>query len=152
MKLNIKAIVLGWIVDFAGSFVMGGLIGIVIAASLVSSGVRPEQIAERITESPLMALGLVSGVLMSTLGGWVAASIARRDEVVHGAVTGLLSVAMYWLVIRSLSGAASSAWYDLVATVLAIPCATLGGYLRGRKHMRDLGTARNIAAPPIPEP
>jgi hypothetical protein len=152
MKLNIKAILIGWVVDFSGSFVMSGLIGIVIVASLVSNGVSPEQIAQHMTDSPLMALGLLSGLVMSTLGGWVAAGIARRDEVPHGAATGLLSVAMYWLVIRSLSGAASSAWYDLVATVLAIPCATLGGYLRGRKHMRDLGTARNIAAPPIPEP
>jgi hypothetical protein len=153
MKLNIKAILIGWITDLAGSFVTSILIGIVISVSLISGGTRPEQIAERMTNSPLMSIGLLLGLMMSTVGGWVAANVARRDEVAHGVATGLLSIVMYWLLTRSLSGGTSPAWYDLAATLLTIPCAALGGYLSSRKRSREIGPAQGDSPlPPIPEP
>jgi hypothetical protein len=52
-----------------------------------------------------------------------------------------------------MSGAAAlSSGYDLAATLLTIPCATLGGYLRGKKRDKEIGSMHGSAAPPIPEP
>jgi peptidoglycan/LPS O-acetylase OafA/YrhL len=144
MKLSIRAVLAGWIVDFVGSSVLFISIGFVEGVMDVDSA------------SPgLDVLYLPAGLTMSTAGGWVAAYIAHRDIVAHGAATGLLSITMFWLLELLLSlmdGLTSPSWYDLAATLLAIPCATLGGYLRGRKRDHEIGSTYGGAALPIPEP
>ena len=151
MKLSIKAVLIGWAVDLAGSLILGLPIGIMVGVS-VARGVKPEQIAARIANSPVEEIGLLLGLVMSILAGWVAANIARRHPISHGAATGLLSFASYWLINLMSGAAALSSGYDLAATLLTIPCATLGGYLRGKKRDKEIGSMHGSAAPPIPEP
>jgi heme O synthase-like polyprenyltransferase len=86
MKLNVKAVLIGYILSLAGSTVLGISIGFVEGYLGIGSA------------NPMLdVLCLLVDLVMSTTGGWVAANIARRDAVAHGAATGLLSITMYWL-------------------------------------------------------
>jgi hypothetical protein len=69
MKLNIKAILIGWVVGFAGAMVISVLLGIIIAVSLISGGVTPEQIPDRMSHSPLMSIGLPAGLIVHAVSG-----------------------------------------------------------------------------------
>jgi putative membrane protein (TIGR04086 family) len=143
MKLSIKAVLVGCVLSLVGSTVLGMSIGFAEVGLYMDSA------------NPLLdVLCLMVDLVMVTAGGWMAANIARRDAVAHGAVTGLLFITMYWLLELLLSvmdDLTSPAWYHLLATILTIPCATLGGYLRGRKRDHTIGSGHGSAAP-IPEP
>jgi hypothetical protein len=121
------------------------------AAVSLARGTQPQEIAARMASFPINEISLLIGLIMWTLGGWVAASIARRYALLHGAATGVLSLAMYWLML-GLMGSGTPAWYHAIVTVLTIPCAALGGYLRSRKPFTETGSTHGGSAPPIPEP
>ncbi|HEX8235510.1 MAG TPA: hypothetical protein VF600_06100 [Abditibacteriaceae bacterium] len=80
------------------------------------------------------------------------ANVARCDDVLHGAATGLFSFVMGWLLTFGKGSIILGIW-GTVAILLTIPCAALGGYLRGRKRLREIGPAQSGSPlPPIPEP
>jgi hypothetical protein len=83
MKLSIKAVLIGWAVDLAGSLILGLPIGIMVGVS-VARGVKPEQIAARMANSPVEGIGLLLGLVMSILAGWVAANIAPPSDFARG--------------------------------------------------------------------
>jgi hypothetical protein len=84
------------------------------------------------------ALRALSGLLCMTAGGYVAAWIARRAEVWHGALAAWPSVA---LGLAALGGgtASKTAWSDVAAWVLAPVVGAFGGYLRRRRAGGTVG-------------
>ncbi|MCK5140408.1 MAG: hypothetical protein KAQ85_11245, partial [Thermodesulfovibrionia bacterium] len=52
-KLNIKAVIIGWLVDTVGSFIFGILISVAAGIILASKGLTEEHIAGELTNSRL---------------------------------------------------------------------------------------------------
>ncbi len=77
------------------------------------------------------------GMLFASLGGWVAATICRKDELKVGlyvaVVIGL--VALFSLLVQWGKG---SAWSQVVAFVLIAPSALVGSWIRHRSKKDTL--------------
>jgi hypothetical protein len=80
------------------------------------------------------------------LGGYVAARLARRGEVVNGALSAYLCVGLG--IVSWVTGSASlPAWQHVVAFVVSPALGAVGGYLR----LKQVRSADNRSIPtPVP--
>ena len=89
----IKAIGLGLLTDLGGTLIASIAVGLMWAAN--NSNADPEQLNRVLTtpgSEPFNAM-LVLGLLMTLLGGYVCASVARRRSYVAPAIQGLILLA-----------------------------------------------------------
>jgi MFS family permease len=127
-KLNIKAIIIGWLVDTVGSFVAGIFIGIAAGIILVTKGISPEHIAEELSSSKSFRnISLFVGFSFTFIGGYIAAFIAKADELKHALIVGILSLIISVLFF-SITQTTEPNWQ--LISLFVIPFALLGGYLR----------------------
>ncbi len=127
-NLNIKAVIIGWLIDNVGTFIAEIFIGIITGFIFVSKGIPPDQIAEEFSNSAaLRNILLFVGFSFTFLGGYIAALIAKTDELKHALLVGVLSL-MTSLLLTSVISPQGSIYY-LIA-LFVIPFAVLGGYLR----------------------
>lgn len=127
-KLNIKAILIGWLVDTVGTFIVGFIIGIIAAVFLAAKGFGADQIAEELSNSAaLQKASLFIGFTLTFIGGYVAALIAKEDETKHALIVGILSLASS-LIITAAMPQQDPMLY--LISLFVIPFAMLGGYLR----------------------
>jgi hypothetical protein len=64
-------------------------------------------------------------------GGYIAAWLARRAEVPHAVVLGVVQMAMtIWVMLQINAG---PSWYWIAGIVLTLPAAWYGGLLRARR-------------------
>jgi hypothetical protein len=142
LVLNRRAIFWGWLVDTVLQFAVVGIIlsivtGLIFRMYLPDTE-NPEQlrdVTERVTNSlSFRILDMVTVLLPSLIGGYVAAQIAATLEVKHALVVGLLSfltAALIYLTLQLFGLAnADGRWADLMFFVLFVPSAMFGGYLR----------------------
>ena len=126
-KLNIKAVIIGWLVDTVGSFIFGILISVDAGIILASKGLTEEHIAGELTNSRLFVnILLFIGFLFTFLGGYVTAYIAKVDEFKHAFSMGILSFLTGLLF--TVGQTPEPIWYFI--SLFVIPFAVLGGYLR----------------------
>src|SRR5437868_4143185 len=89
---NYRAIFLGALVDVAGSLVVTTIVGLTAVTALLVRGEAAEAIVETLPGSlALVMLCAIGGALMSVAGGYAAAAIAGRAEMVHAMAAGLLA-------------------------------------------------------------
>ncbi|MFZ0271253.1 MAG: hypothetical protein WB524_09895 [Acidobacteriaceae bacterium] len=127
-RLSIKGAVLGGIVDVGSSFVLAIPVAIWI---VFRHGLNHHP--ARIPESPgLSATNLIVGLFTSVLGGFVAARIARHDELLNGAASSWLCLLL--AIVSIVIGLGND---TLVHKLLMLPagpiCGLFGGYL---SHLR----------------
>ena len=79
----------------------------------------------------MMAFGVCYTLLAATAGGFIAALIARRAELMHALVLGTLG-AISTLVIIIAAPATQRTVAMLVSGMLVIPATVLGGWMRRR--------------------
>jgi hypothetical protein len=86
----VKAILLGIAVDLGGSMVLGVVFGMIYATSLAAEGLSGDEIASRLQSIPLDSwyhiLALSLGLVLSVVGGYVCARIAKHNEYMLGAI------------------------------------------------------------------
>jgi hypothetical protein len=126
-KFNIKAIVIGLLVDTVGSFIFGILVSVAAVIILTSKGFTEEQITGELTNSRMfMNILLFSGFSFTFLGGYVTAFVAKEEELKHALFMGIVSfiISLLFTVVQ----ANEPVWYFI--TLFIIPFAVLGGYLR----------------------
>lgn len=147
-RVSLKAVALGAITDIVGTNLL--LLPVAIVATLgvpqSAGGSRPN-IAELFTEDlRLYGVALLLGSIASIAGGWVAARIARRDELLHGALSAIACVAggVYGLFAASDKLPLSQ---HLAFLVLSPALGALGGVLQARFAARR-ATAIEPHAPP----
>lgn len=78
---------------------------------------------------PLMLFMMSYSLLFSVLGGYVAALIARRKEMLHAFVLGVLQLAMGIMATIQFFDTAPL-WWHLTFLTLLIPASLFGGWLR----------------------
>ena len=133
-KLSVRGVLIGAIVDVITSFLLGVPLAIYAVSKLDLTHTPKVQIGSTITaaihgSSSLYAAQLLIGFGCSVLGGYVASWLAKRHELLNGALSSFLCLALGVYAITS--GKDSNAhWVQLLLLVASPACASLGGYLK----------------------
>ncbi len=135
--ISLKGIIIGAVVDFVGSMVVGFMVSAIYAANCVSSGGLTGAAAAEALQQCLMGsfsfliTCFASGLFLTMIGGYVAATIAKASELLNAGCVGVLGL-MFTIIgdLISMAKAPSPGWYMAAALILTLPAALLGGYLR----------------------
>ncbi len=96
----------------------------------------------RVESVPVLLLMMFYSLAFSALGGYVAAWLARRAEVKHAFILGVLQLAMGAVASYQMWDTAP-AWWHLTFLPLVLPANVLGGFLRAsRKRGPTVATKR----------
>ena len=150
--INVKAVAIGVAVDWIGTMVVSTVIGTVAGILLAVRGASLEQLPTQLAGSVsfLLTSGFF-GLLCTAAGGFVAAHIARGKEMRHAFAMGVFSL-LSGLLVAAIASDPSPLWYRLIFSLLVIPCALLGGYLRTVMKRSDIQPQPSVSQPPIPHP
>jgi hypothetical protein len=124
-RLRWKAILLGFVVDYAGSVTFGVISGIVVSFLHVSrGGVVAEAPQALLASSTYMTLGLVVGSLFVVVGGFIIGWLVPQARLLNGAALGALDI----LLGLTYHGEVPD-WYHYICLVVTMPCALFGAWL-----------------------
>jgi hypothetical protein len=121
-------------VDIVSSFILGIPFAIYVIAKIYSAHLPPEKIGSAVSaamsENTAIYFGqLFVGMCCSVLGGYVAARLARHDELLNGALAAFLCVCLGIYAIAS--GKDTHHLYIQILLLVSSPAlGLLGGYLR----------------------
>ena len=146
--VNLKAVVIGSLVELIGGTVAGAVALLAFSSVLRARGVPADQVKLYYEAIAFKVCGFAFSLSFSVLGGFVAARIAKRRELVHAGATGLVRIAESLLVL-AISGDATRLpiWHWVLIYVTVLPAALLGGYLghlRSRLPTQDGLTNRRL--------
>lgn len=129
-KLSLKAILLGWLTDIAGSIVASLLVSILATATRhAGSALAASQ--RRVI---VLAIALAAGAIATTLAGYVAGRIGRAAPLANAAVMSILSLALTYLLRQE----GAPLWFA-AASYVAVPVAALfGGWFASRRAADSL--------------
>jgi hypothetical protein len=130
-RISPKGVVIGNIVDIVSTNLAALPIMMYIVISTGSSGDLDATIQAVKESSVFTPASIVLGALCSVLAGYVSARIAKHDEVINGALSSILCVAIevYTLLLGSTAP-------HLVLLPLGPVLGALGGYLYSRRRLR----------------
>jgi hypothetical protein len=137
-NFSLKGVAVGGIVDVVSS----GFAGVPLAiyamvrsqATSLPEAQRTAALTTAMHAPGIHAAAMLIGALCSVLGGYVAATLAKRGEVMNGALSAWFCVAIGIYSVAWGSGSVS-ALQQVVTFVLSPLLGALGGYLR----LRQLG-------------
>jgi hypothetical protein len=139
-KVSIKGVLIGGIVDIVSSVVLGLPFALYIVLKLDLSNVPKDRMESTITAAihgnvPLYVGQLLVGLACSVLGGYVAAWLAKHDELLNGGLSSFLCVTLG--IYTMASGKDSNALWVQILMLLASPAlALIGGDLMRRQRQR----------------
>lgn len=126
--LNVRAVLIGSLVDIGGSILVGGAVFAVIGALAGAS--TPEQFTALLDGSmPLQLASLALGLLFTAIGGYAAARMVRGTERIQAFGVGVVSTLIGFTVVFA-SPESSPFWLQAASLMLTIPAAFAGGEVR----------------------
>ena len=139
-KVSIPGVAVGGVVDVVASNALSIPLGVYLASKINLSQVPKDQIQDQMlgllhAHPGLYLLQLSIGALCTVLGGYVAAVIAKREEVLNGALASFLCVAfgIYAMTSgKSNDPAAVQAGLIVISPILG----AAGGWLRMKQRQR----------------
>lgn len=141
-KVSIKGVLTGGIVDVVTSFVVGLPFALYTVARRDLSHVSQAEAVATVSAEirgnlPLYLAQLAVGLASAVLGGYVAASIAKHDELINGLLSAFLSVVLGIYIV--LSGRDYDPhWLQIMLLIASPALGLLGGGLARRRHQRLL--------------
>jgi hypothetical protein len=130
-KISIKGVLLGAIADMISSL-FAGILALIIIVFISHLLHQPREVFHR--HGILNVMLSLIGLSFSLLGGYVAALVAKHDELLNGGLSSFLCVGID--VVFILTGTGKSLYPVFVQWLLlvaAMAFATLGGYIRLRQ-------------------
>lgn len=144
IRLSIKGTVIGGIVDVVASSILGIPLAVYAMVKVNALHVPREQASAAVmalihTDPGLRAAQFVLGGLCSVFGGYLAAWIAKHDDVLNGAGSSFLCVAigLYSLT----AGKTPVDGFHIALLVVSPGLGALGGYLRTLRSSRNTRAA-----------
>jgi hypothetical protein len=135
-KISIKGVLIGGLVDIVTSVILGISFAIygmskVNMSPLPKDGVATTMATAIHTNGPLYVAQLLVGLGCSVLGGYIAAWLAKRNELLNGALSSFLCVSLG--IFTMASGKSSDRFWVQILLLVASPAmALLGGELMRR--------------------
>jgi hypothetical protein len=141
-RISFKGVAIGNIVDIVSSSIVGSLVAIYVlkssAASVKDMGAANQLV---LASSAFWFWSTILGSLGSVIGGYIAARIAKHDDVLNGALSSILCVGATVCALVSGGAAGHEALY-FVSLPLSPALTALGGYLSARHRARQRPVAR----------
>lgn len=130
-KVSILGITVGSITDVGLSGIFGALLMSRLAPA--AANLPPEQYQQLVESLMFNDLKLhltvfIVGGIFSTLGGFVAAKIAKRHELLNGALASFLCVGSGFLSLLD-GNSTFPLWLQLLSIIISPLLALLGGYI-----------------------
>ncbi len=128
VKTTVKALAIGLLVDVTGTEVGTFVAYLIFGAVWLGTGHKLEAATKLLADSILAAVAyLVFGLLCTMLGAYVTARLAEREKLRHALGMGFLSE-LISLAMILFSRDSTPTWYLMLASVLVLPAALVGGY------------------------
>ena len=139
-KISVKGVLVGGIVDIVSTVVLGLPFALYTVLKLDLSNIPKKRIESTITVAihgnvPLYIAQLLVGMACSVLGGYVAAWLAKHDELLNGGLSAFLCVGLGVYTI-ALGKDSHPHWIQILLLVASPALAILGGYLMRRQRLR----------------
>ena len=146
--IRVKAVVIGFLIDFGGGLIAGSVFFVVYGVLLVAQGVPQADIQARImADKSHFVVTMIMGFAFTAAGSYIAARIARTREIMHGGIVGLVGVAIGFVFVWTSDTSRWPSWYIPVSFGLTLPVALLSGYLAQRRHRHiDSSSARSLTS------
>ena len=139
--VNIKAIFIGFVSDFAASTIFGIALSFFMAVVLAIKGYKDAELETQLIGlldgTTYRILSLIVGLGFTMMGGYLAGRIAKSGEYFHSGAVGLLNVFFGLFFIGMYFS-----WYSVIAFLLVFPAAIIGGDMARKKRLSE--------APPSP--
>lgn len=133
--IQLKAIFSGTLFDIVGTLIFGSIFTFIAAIPYSNADLSPAEIELQLRGSLFFqTLNIVNGFFFTSMGGYIAARIAKRALMKHAVLTGAASIAIA-VIFVALIPEASLRWYDMITLLLMLPAAALGGRIR-QTHIR----------------
>jgi len=140
-RISIKGVVIGGLTDVFLSFLLGmALIVLLFVLRIPRDEIHAAISAASRQQGMLWDVQLGIGFLCSALGGFVAARIARRNELLNGVLSSFLCISIGLFEIATSEGRHPVA-LQLVLLAASPLVSLLGGYLRLRWRLSQAETA-----------
>jgi putative membrane protein (TIGR04086 family) len=133
IPFDLRAIGAGTLVAAVGGLLLGALYFVFLFSMFAARSTPADTVT--LDTSDFVGIELL-GLLSTLAGGFVAARMARRAPVQHGAIVGAASLAIWLLVDISSPGEATGTWSNVAGYLAEIPAGALGGYLACRAEKR----------------
>ena len=136
-----------------GSLVMNTLVGIAAITGMLMRGESAVRIVAQLPQSPALAVfAAMGGLLMSLIGGYTAATIAKTAPIWHAVSAGVVSIAVT-LALTPLWDDTASLGFTALLAVAILPCAVFGAWLaqpvekaKAERYRRELTSGLVILA------
>jgi hypothetical protein len=132
-----KAVALGVLTDFGGTFVLSIVLVFLYGMSLAASGMPQEEIQQAIqaasADSWYFWAATIGGGGFSVLGGYVCARIARQSEYTLGVILGALNVAIGLLI----GDGGHDVGMSITLNAATVASVILGAWLGKKRNRRD---------------
>lgn len=152
-KINIKAIAIGSLVDIGGSLVFGMVMGLVIGVIYAVKNGNADGFEEYYYSNSIMLMVfLVIGLLFVSLGGYVAGKTAKQNQILQAMGVGVCSI-----VFGAFFSADLPLWFNATSYALVLPFAYVGGRFAVANHVAsavDHGQPQGVVEQPqqLPPP
>lgn len=139
-KVSIKGVVIGSITDIVGSNIWGVFLSIYILFAYNLLQYPPSELTNRMltiirTDSLVFLANFLVGSAFSILGGYISAFIAKREELLNGALASFLCVASGLCSLAT--GTIESILLILLGFILSPLLSMFGGFLRLKQRSRN---------------
>ncbi|MFD0675273.1 MULTISPECIES: hypothetical protein [unclassified Paenibacillus] len=131
--LHIGAILLGVIINFAGSYIS---IGILLLICFNSMGLSAEEYKVVFSNDLILCGIVIVGLFWSFLVGYMSARIAKKAESFNASIIGVIGLAIAFNDLLSMDN--SPFWYTLVSFLAEIPVILLGAKLAKKVRSRAM--------------
>jgi hypothetical protein len=132
-SISIKAVLIAGLFDVVISLVVGTIV--VLMSAALSGGETADDLARFVDSTSARVLSFVIGSAVSVIAGYMAATIARRGELINGALSSVFCVAAG--IYAELAGLSSTPVALSIGGLLLSPLlGALGGYVRLRQLAR----------------
>jgi hypothetical protein len=140
-RVSIKGVLIGGIVDVVTSVVLGLPFAIYAMSKVDLSNVPSTQASAAVTAAihgkpPLYVGQLLVGLACSMLGGYVAAWLAKHDELLNAGLSSFLCVVLGIYTI-ALGKDSSALWVQLLLLLANPTLALIGGILMRQQRRRS---------------
>jgi|GEM_PF-4509484 hypothetical protein len=126
--LNWKALVLGAIADFAGTYLGTWVLVLIWLGVLKLQGTADETALKAALHGPLfLAVSVTVGWYFDFLGGRVAGLIAKRQGMLHGFAAAFPGVILAFMESAGVEDPMFPPWFMVVCCAISIVCAGYGG-------------------------
>ena len=131
--IDIKAIMVGCLADWLGTFAFVMLLNMVLSVKGRSLGISGTDLDTFMQGYFLttqgLAVNIVFGFAFTCLGGYVTARLSPQKNLLNPAFVGSLGI----LLGLFLGGTSTSLMMNIIGYVFSIPAAVFGGYLHTKK-------------------